>query len=514
MDGQSNDDDSGDTSKSQGTNTISSVRTMATPEPIPSTSSQSIGAVVPNKQISNLCTEVQIKQEPGVGTIPTPVPLPVPMPVPTICDKPIATTEQIHSTDHNYPSILTTPIKIEQSTIPQPIIAGPSKQMTKISNQNITNVASTSSIKSATISTSPLVAVGSKTNTPKRFIKCVSKDGKISLMELVQDESNPKVFKMVLPKGVGTGKINLQQPQLQQQQQSQAMNSIKLVTPSLMQPIKIGAVLPSTSSGAVPIIRNLTGKSMNFITTNTNTPVTNLNLATINSASAVRTSPQIANKSNVVVVSKPPTSLPKLVAINSPKTTTTPLPVISKAFFAPGQQLPSSTRIIKKDNKILVLDSKQLPKTQRHKQSLLKPQVSLLKPRSTPTTTFIRNSLKKITVTNIPGIEHKNINVFVPNDIGMATKSVFKAKNTAKIQLHNYSNHLENRFMARKTFSNMTEAIAWLLKAMPLVSSFAAQDGFRESFPFVVSTMADFYSLHVAKQRSFEVIFVVTIRIT
>lgn len=488
MDGQGDDDDR-DQNASGSIQTVSSeVRTpqkvVIVPEPMPSTSSQPMASV---------CNEIRIKQEPGMDTVPVVVTMPAP--IQPKCDKPMTTNEQIQSTEHNYPSISTTPIKIEQSPTRPQIVAGPSKQRTSICIQNSANALN---VGSKLTTTNPMVVVQPK-GAPgqKRFIKCVSKDGKISLMELVQDAANPKVFKMVLPKGVGTGKISLQQQP--QPQPSQAMNTVKFVKP-MIQPMKIGTVLPSTSTGQMPIIRNLSRSSMNLISTNANTPVTNLNLTTTNTLASMTKPTQSVNKSNVVVVSKPSVSLPKLVAINSQKTTMSP---INKMVPRPGQ-LPPGTRIIKKDNKILVLESNQPYKTQQQRQSLLKPQVSLLKPR--PLITSIASSVKRITVTNIPGIEHKNINVFVPNDIGVsATKSVFKTKNTGTMR-YDFSNHLESRFMARKTFTNMTEAIAWLLKSIPLVTSYAAQDGFRESFPFVVATMADFYSLHVAKQRSFEVI--------
>lgn len=493
MDSQGDDDDSDQNNISASNQTVSNEartpqRVVAAPEPMPSTSSQSMAAVVQN---SSVCNEIRIKEEPGVETTPMAVTESVPM-------QPMTTNEQIHSTENSYPSIPVTPIKIEQSATPSQNIAGPSRQATTIPKQIPAN---SLNVGSKLAATNPMVVVQPKrAPTQKRFIKCVSKDGKISLMELVQDQLNPKVFKMVLPKGVGTGKVNLQQQQ--QPQPSQAMNTVQFVKP-LIQPIRIGAVLPGTSTGRMPIIRSLTGNSMNLISTHANTQVTNVSLTTINTLASMPKATQLVNKSNVVVVSKPSVSLPRLVAINSPKTTMSP---INKAAQGPGQ-LPSGTQIIKKNNKILVLESKQPQKTQQQRQSLLKSQVSLLKPRPNVMTSM-PSSVKKITVTNIPGIEHRNINVFVPNDIGVpaTAKSVFKAKNTSGTTRYDFGNHLENRFMARKTFTNMTEAIAWLLKSIPLVTSYAAQDGFRESFPFVVATMAEFYSLHVAKQRSFEVI--------
>lgn len=465
--------------------------TSASSEPIPSTSVQSIGGVVSSNLISNFPNDVLIKQEPE--------PEPSAMVMDTVqtvqCDKSTVTSGQLH---------LTSPLKknIEQLSIPQQFFADPSKRTTTtISNQNNTSVPNVIGNKSITAAE---VFVQPKPTTPKRFIKCVSKDGKVSLMELIQDESNPKLFKMILPKSVNTSKVGLKQPQ-QQLQLPRATNAV-LTTASMQPPIKIGTVLANPSSGkVVPIIR-----TSNSVSSNANIPSASLNLTTIPSLSGL--SSQSMNKPNIVIggnlsLNGPSTStiLPKLVAVNS----STPMTPTAQPTSS-TQSLSPHMRIIKKNNKIFVVDSQQLQKTQSQQQTVRKPQVSLLKPR--PTTAIGSSVVKKITVTNIPGIEYKNINVYVPNDIQIASKSIFKAKHTSAMR-PSYSELLEKRFIARNTYSNMTEAISWLLKAIPLVTPLASQLEFRESFPFVVSSMAEFSNLNVVKQRSFEVIFVIERRL-
>lgn len=219
--------------------------------------------------------------------------------------------------------------------------------------------------------------------------------------------------------------------------------------------------------------------------------------------------------------------MPKLVAINSPHASTSILnrpipppkivvpaiqqkitPVSSASRPASMQKTNHSpiTGVMQANNKIIVLDSSRLPKNQQ--QSLLKPQVSLLKPRPAAATTgratTKANHLKKITVSNISGLENRNINVFVPADVKFESNVKFKSQTDKQIH-HKYGAELEQWFLAGNSFTNMTGAIGWLLKRIPLISTMAAQPEFRESFPFVVPTLADFYSLLIPKQRSFEV---------
>lgn len=410
--------------------------------PTPSTSFQSMPANH-NHQTSNTSNEILMKKKAK--------PEPEPM------------KELPNPSRENH--LILPPVNIKTEELPQakPLQALPPPKICDQNNANVSNVPNQS--------TANVVKPVLKGNTKKTFIKCVSKDGKVSLMELIQDEKNPKLFKMVLPQGLQANKLNLQQ------------SLPALPTPT--QSIKIVSALVNASGVKISNIQNIVG------THSSNTKSSLINQNSINSASlSVKSPSQSLNSIKVPlyspnVSSNSPNSsktLPKLVAINSP---------LPPAYSS----LTHGTQIIKKNNK--VLDPSRVSKTQQS--SLLKPQVSLLKPRSPATG---KNILKKITVSNISGIEHKNINVFIPADVKIGTNV------SSKLQyMHQrFDDELEKEFMQCQIFSNVTEAVGWLLKKVPLISPMAIQPGFRECFPFVLSSLAEFHSLHVAKQRSYEVI--------
>lgn len=75
----------------------------------------------------------------------------------------------------------------------------------------------------------PMPGAMLKATAKKTFVKCVGKDGKVSLMELVRDEKNPKLFKMILPPGVQANKMVLQG----MNQTGAPANFIKSITPTM-----------------------------------------------------------------------------------------------------------------------------------------------------------------------------------------------------------------------------------------------------------------------------------------
>ncbi|XP_055309470.1 YEATS domain-containing protein 2 [Sitodiplosis mosellana] len=377
----------------------------------------------------------------------------------------------------------------------------------KVCDQNNVNVSNLPSSNRVAV---PVPAATIKGTAKKTFVKCVGKDGKVSLMELVRDEKNPKLFKMVLPPGVQANKMVLQSVN----QTGAAVNFIKPMAPTMNVVGQSGNTSASASTSSP-------GNSMSqkFLS-----PV-KLPLANIHNPIA-NTSAQLVNRRISMGNLTSPTknqlpTMPKLVAINSPHPSTSvlnrPIPPPKIVVPQPGITSVSSsprptsmqkthfnpiTGIMQKNNKISVVDSSRLPKNQQ--QSLLKPQVSLLKPRTTITTaTTNANQLKKITVSNISGLENRNITVFVPADVKFESNVQSKSHTNNQVH-HRYDEELEQRFLACKSFTNMTEAIGWLLKKIPLFSTMAKQPEFRESFPFVVPSLADFHSLLIPKQRSFE----------
>lgn len=377
------------------------------------------------------------------------------------------------------------PMKIEQPVAP--ITALPEQ---KICDQNIAH-----SANSKPILTTTLPAL--KNNSRKTFVKCVGKDGKISLMELVQDEKNPQLFKMVLPQA---NKVIAQK--------IQASGAPISLPSNLIRPITSMANKPNLK---LINIQNSLANRHNSIASSSQPPVNLPKLVAINSPHPSNTvsnrstpAPTITATQRVASTLKP-ISVPLLMTASNPNLMQTSKP-ISIASSIPDSK-PTSVlihkpisnpvkSIIQKNNKVWMMDPSRLPRINQQ-QSLLKPQVSLLKSRINPTNS---NNLKKITVSDILGLEH-NINVFVPTNVKLKSNVQIKKQPTT----HQYGDELEKRFFARKSFENMTEAIGWLLREIPLISSLAAQLDFRESFPYVVPTLTDFHNLLIPKQRSFEV---------
>lgn len=261
-------------------------------------------------------------------------------------------------------------------------------------------------------------------NVPgNKLIKCVTKDGKVSFLQLVQDPNNPKLFKMILPKAKATN----------QPENSQKLNPIKL--PNNQQLIGLKQV-----SNMQPVSRPIQTTKMVFASETT-------------------------LKSNPLK-----------------RANTTPLPITIS-------------------NKITAIDLNQKPQQQTQQRSLLKPQVSLLKSSSIKSNASIlsqnKNNGKMITVSNIPGLENKNINIYLPSEGHPSTSSIAPAD-----QPHI---KLQKQFLMGSEFLNMTDAISWLLKKIPLIDPRAENAEFKDLFPFVVSSSSIFNSLTLVKQKSYEV---------
>lgn len=258
-----------------------------------------------------------------------------------------------------------------------------------------------------------------------KLIKCVTKDGKVSFLQLVQDPNNPKLFKMVLPKAPVTAQADT----------LQKLNLVKLPNNHQLVGLKqVANMQPQPSS--------------------------------IQTTSTVRPSETTIINSNPLK-----------------RANTTPLPTTIS-------------------NKISAIDLNQKPQSQSQQKSLLKPQMSLLKSSAVKTNTSIvspnKNNGKMITVSNIPGLENKNINIYLPTEVQPSTSSM-ASFDQSDIKL-------QKRFLICSGFLNMTDAISWLLREIPLIDPRAEKSEFKDLFPFVVPSSSIFNSLTIAKQRSYEVI--------
>lgn len=405
-----------------------------------------------------------------------------------------------------------TPVNIKSEPTPMltpqvtPPSSSPSPKIGDQNNAQVSNVVNNSVASAVT---------PSKMSGKKTFLKCVGKDGKVSLMELVRDEKNPKLFKMIAPQSVQGNRMVVPQTmtRIRPVASTMVINSTNLVRPvislasNMATPLRMSSPIagPSgvRSANIQPTIGNLSNAPGNNTTLSSNvTSNLPLNRPILLSKSPQQIMNRTSSPLNILNISQNSPnhalSLPKLVAINSPISSSNTSSQSFKSTPTASNQhissIGSGTRILHKNNKILVLDPSRVAKNPS--QSLLKPQVSLLKPRQSTT------SVKKITVSNISGIENKNINVYVPVNVDRGSSVGSKGQMRQR-----FGDELEKRFKECQKFSNMTEAIVWLLKKLPLTSALASKTEFKESFPFIVATLQEFQRLHLAKQRNFEVIF-------
>lgn len=263
-------------------------------------------------------------------------------------------------------------------------------------------------------------------NVPgQKLIKCITKDGKVSFLQLVQDRNNPKLFKMMLPKSPAYNQAN-NLPKLNLIKLSNNQQLIGLKQVSNIQPV------PSPIQITTPV-----------------------------------------RLSETIIKSNP------LKRMN-----TTPLP----------------TTI---NNKLTAINLDRKPQPQTQQKTLLKPQVSLLKSSAIKSNASIilpnKNNGKMITVSNIPGLENKYVNIYLPNESQPSTSSIgWNALEPPHIKL-------QEHFLMSSRFLNMTYAISWLLREIPLIDPRAENIEFKDFFPFVVPNSSIFNSLTLAKQRNYEV---------
>lgn len=273
--------------------------------------------------------------------------------------------------------------------------------------------------------------------TGKRFIKCIDKTGKVSLIEMVADPNNPKIVKMVLPAALRTVAV--------QSSPSDTKNNRIISLPTQLLPVKTSTII-STASGVQPNVIRL---------------------------------PTIVTKSNdQKLLTK---SVNNTVRMSNGKVV-----IIDKATTT----------------------AKTKPLVQ---QSLLRPQISLLKPQNMedkPLASMGTKGLKMITVNNLSGMENRNINVFMPtecesdSDIEIPRSKRFVVNAKKRYQL---ACELEIEFNRCQNFANVTASMVWLLKRLPLISPLANQHDYKESFPFVVDSIETFEAMTTPRQRSYEV---------
>lgn len=332
--------------------------------------------------------------------------------------------------------------------------------------------------------TKPVPAIVPVSKPKKTFIKCLDTNGKVILAELVIDQQNPKKFKIIrTPNAVnGPPPVNKVNP-----------------TPN------IHNTLPSKYT------------SLNLAKTSNSTPNSSIIYTPYSGSPLIKPMTQ---------------QQPSAISI-APK---------------PAQQIGSSIKvpinaqnIIMKNGKIFVIKTptaaatSSIVKPKPKQESLLKPQISLLKPIvnqtlttkktfSTPVQTTVVNTkntpsmpFKNIIITNKNG-EVKKVQILpsthkIANHV-LGAKSIITKPNQQfnhkQFIITNvkkeYRKDLEHEFFDCHNFKTIRCAVEYLLMKVPLVSKLATNTDYISAFPFSTKTIEIFDSFIWPKQRALEVL--------
>lgn len=310
----------------------------------------------------------------------------------------------------------------------------------------------------------------------KTLVRCLDSNGKIVVVELQVDPNNPKNIKIVKTPT---------QPA-----------SLSLAKPSNVAQLKVSTPVEQKRH-MTPVTNILSNTSNQFIKVNpiTSTSSTvntkpimykgNANLSRFNPVEAKNL---LENKKVFIFKSS---ALPNLSSTNPP-----PLVRISnlnKVVLAPSianlKVVQPTSNVIMKNGKIIVLDKdKSLPKPKQ--ESLLKPQISLLKPvyqKQISESTSTKSILIQKPSSHIIGSRHR--------------KPTLLNQNAAKRDYHKEFHTI----FVRHRFQTVRSAVEYVFRNTPLVNTLCSRPEFNAAFPFVAESHEKFSSFPFPKRRLNEV---------
>ncbi|XP_037035814.1 uncharacterized protein LOC119073993 [Bradysia coprophila] len=317
----------------------------------------------------------------------------------------------------------------------------------------------------------------------KTLVRCLDSNGKIIFAELQVDPNNPKNIKIVKTPTVirsahHPGGVSVSKPKnIIQLKLGTAVEQKRIAITSnvLNSPNRVAKVNPmaSTMVNPKPMIVN-----------------NNPNLTRLNPVGA-KTS--MENKKIFFIKSSTSANLnsanpPPLVRITDPtKVVLAPNLRASQANETIRKMTLNPNNVIMKNGKIMILD-RDKANVKPKQESLLKPQVSLLKP-------LVQKQLSDTA-------SAKSILVQRPSAQLLGNRCK-KRPPTNPIMKRDYQKEFGTMFL-RHRFQSVRSAIEYVLKNTPLVNGLASRPEFNAAFPFVVESHEKFSSFPFAKRRSNE----------
>lgn len=269
------------------------------------------------------------------------------------------------------------------------------------------------------------------------LVKCLDSNGKVIIVQLITDPNNPKNIKIIK-----NPKFNLQPIQPQS-------NSIKI---------------PTSSTVVSPAQVNSTAKISSQIIGNTS----NNKMIVLNNSLEKKSKKEndiVSNQANISPVAP--------IAIQPILSSVKPIPTINQHQLKNlNTSNASNQKILLKNGKIIIVKNVNsmknsirpvvtIQKSNQKQESLLKPQISLLK------TNYVTKKMPTIASTSLP--------IMPPPS---------------------YQKRLEIQFLQNHKFTNIKTAVIWLLKHIPIFNQSPISDvNYEAEFPFICQSKDSFMAL-------------------
>lgn len=330
----------------------------------------------------------------------------------------------------------------------------------------------------------------------KTLVRCLDSNGKIVFVELQVDPNNPKNIKIIkTPTVIASAQTPLSQAK------SSNLTPLKMSTPTEPErhtTAPVTNILSNTSNSPNQITSS--NPLTSTISTANPKPLMYKSNANLSGLNAVGSKSLLENKKVFIIKSSTlpnlsSTNPPPLVRISNPNkfvlaSSAANLKVVMQPTSKANETrnvTVNSTNVVMKNGKFTVLD-KSHPKPKQ--ESLLKPQISLLKP------VYHQKPLSDASTT-------KSILITKPFSIlgGRSRKQTLLNQSAAK---RDYHKEFQTIFL-RHHFHTIRSAVEYLLRNTPLINTLCSRPDFHAAFPFVAESHEKFSSFPFPKRRLNEV---------
>lgn len=328
----------------------------------------------------------------------------------------------------------------------------------------------------------------------KTLVRCLDSNGKIVFVQLQVDPNNPKNIKIIkTPTVIASTQPspgNVAKPAMTQSNLTTSSEQKRLTSPAT-NILSNASNSPKQNTKVNPIVSTSTTTNLKPIMVSSNA-----NLTRLNPADAKR----LLENRKIVFIKSPTapnsTNPPPLVRLSSPVSvglapSTTNVKIIQPKSAETRKVIINANNVIMKNGKIIIVD-KHKPNSKPKQESLLKPQVSLLKP-------LLQKQINDATSTKSVLIQPPSSQI---QRCGNRKQTSSLVQNVAR---RDYYKEFCAIFL-RHRFETVRSAIEYILKNTPLVNiTLSSRPEFNAAFPFITESQDKFDGFPLPKKRLNEV---------